>query len=187
MIPMSSPAKLTDTQVALLSKASQRADRCLRCAEDAEIRWARKVAAKLLMSGLVREVKAKSGMEVWRRDEKIGQAYSLKLTAAGRQASAAAERVSQSIPAAAIQQNLYEASPKENTAANTVAACTATAAAASPAPRQGTKIARVIELLQRDQGVRLDELITATGWLPHTARASADRPSASWIRRSPGA
>src|SRR5271165_781487 len=39
-------------------------------------------------------------------------------------------------------------------------------------PRQGTKIARVIELLQRDQGARLEELIAATGWLPHTARAA---------------
>jgi DNA-binding IclR family transcriptional regulator len=39
-------------------------------------------------------------------------------------------------------------------------------------PRQGTKIARVIELLQRDQGAKLDELIEATGWLPHTARAA---------------
>jgi hypothetical protein len=37
----------------------------------------RKVAAKLLTSGLVREFKAKSGMEIWRRDDKIGQAWTL--------------------------------------------------------------------------------------------------------------
>jgi hypothetical protein len=30
----------------------------------------------------------------------------------------------------------------------------------------------VVELLQRDQGAKLDELIAATGWLPHTARAA---------------
>ena len=35
-----------------------------------------------------------------------------------------------------------------------------------------TEVARVIELLQRNQGARLDELISATGWLPHTARAA---------------
>ena len=46
------------------------------------------------------------------------------------------------------------------------------AAPTATAPRQGTKIARVIELLQRDQGAKLDELIAATGWLPHTARAA---------------
>ncbi len=30
----------------------------------------------------------------------------------------------------------------------------------------------MVELLQRDQGARLDELIAASGWLPHTARAA---------------
>jgi Protein of unknown function (DUF3489) len=133
---------------------------------------ARKVAAKLLTSGLVREIKAKPGKEIWRRDEKIGQAYSLKLTAAGLGAIAADKRVSRSVPGPAVPKNTNEESSKKNTGANTVAACTTTAAATWPALRQGTKIARVVELLQRDQGVRLDELIAATGWLPHTARAA---------------
>ncbi len=47
-----------------------------------------------------------------------------------------------------------------------VAARSATAAPTATAPRQGTKI---VELLQREQGARLEELIAATGWLPHTA------------------
>ncbi len=42
-----------------------------------------KIAAKLLTAGLVREIKAKAGMEVWRRDEETSEAYSLKLTDAG--------------------------------------------------------------------------------------------------------
>jgi len=37
----------------------------------------------VLEAGLVREIKAKTGMEAWRRDEETGQAYSLKLTDAG--------------------------------------------------------------------------------------------------------
>ena len=44
---------------------------------------AQKVAAKLVTAGLVREIKAKGGMEAWRRDLVTGQAYSLKLTDAG--------------------------------------------------------------------------------------------------------
>ena len=103
-------------------------------------------------------------MEAWRRDEETGQAHSLKLTDAGLKAIAADERGSQSIPSTAVPQN--------TTAANMAAARSATAAPTATAPRQGTKIARVIELLQRDQGARLDELIAATGWLPHTARAA---------------
>src|SRR6202034_2460069 len=40
------------------------------------------------------------------------------------------------------------------------------------APRGGTKLARVLELLQRDCGATLEELIAATDWLPHTTRAA---------------
>jgi Protein of unknown function (DUF3489) len=61
---------------------------------------------------------------------------------------------------------------KATTAANLALAAIAMAASTTPTPRQGTKIARVIELLQRDQGAMLEELISATGWLPHTARAA---------------
>jgi len=45
---------------------------------------------------------------------------------------------------------------------------------ASPptSPRGGTKIAQVIALLQRGDGATLDELVTVTGWLPHTTRAA---------------
>jgi hypothetical protein len=40
------------------------------------------------------------------------------------------------------------------------------------APREGTKMARVIGLLQRGDGATLAELIAATNWLPHTTRAA---------------
>jgi hypothetical protein len=39
-------------------------------------------------------------------------------------------------------------------------------------PRGGTKIAAVIELLQRSDGGTLAEIIAATGWLPHTTRTA---------------
>src|SRR5580658_459030 len=54
-------------------------------------------------------------------------------------------------------------------------ATTAATAAAKPAtmtPREGTKIAMVTNPFQRDQGADLGELIAATGWFPHTARAA---------------
>src|ERR1700721_2618977 len=46
------------------------------------------------------------------------------------------------------------------------------AAPSLSAPRGGTKLARVLELLQRDCGATLEELIAATDWLPHTTRAA---------------
>jgi DNA-binding IclR family transcriptional regulator len=39
-------------------------------------------------------------------------------------------------------------------------------------PRSGTKIAEVIELLQREDGATLTELAVTTGWLTHTTRAA---------------
>ena len=47
--------------------------------------------------------------------------------------------------------------------------------AAKPAPaanQGGTKQARIVALLERDTGATLDELVAATGWLPHTTRAA---------------
>jgi hypothetical protein len=38
--------------------------------------------------------------------------------------------------------------------------------------RPGTKQALIAGLLGREQGATLDELIAATGWLPHTTRAA---------------
>jgi len=162
---MGSPAKLTDTQLVILSATSQRDNRCLIAPKNLKGGAAQKVAAKLVAAGLVREVKAKTGAAVWRRNGETGQEYALKLTAAGLKALAIDEGDSQSGANAG-------ASPKAKKAANMAAAPSPTPAPLSPAPRQGTKIAGVIALLQRDQGAKLDELIAATGWLPHTARAA---------------
>lgn len=41
-----------------------------------------------------------------------------------------------------------------------------------PARSASTKIDQVLTLLRREQGASLDELIAATGWLPHTTRAA---------------
>ena len=51
------------------------------------------------------------------------------------------------------------------------------AIAAEPAPpstkvKVSSKVSQVLDLLRRPTGAGLDELITATGWLPHTTRAA---------------
>ena len=48
----------------------------------------------------------------------------------------------------------------------------ATASRPSVTFRPGTKQALIAGLLAREQGATLDELIAATGWLPHTTRAA---------------
>ena len=64
----------------------------------------------------------------------------------GLKAIAADERGSQSITGTGVPRNTNEASSDAETAANMAAARSATAAQTATAPRQGTKIGRVIEL-----------------------------------------
>jgi hypothetical protein len=42
--------------------------------------------------------------------------------------------------------------------------------AGSPAPRAGSKQAQVIDLFRRAEGATVAEVMTATGWQPHTVR-----------------
>ena len=42
----------------------------------------------------------------------------------------------------------------------------------TPLPARKTKLALLLELVRREEGATLGELTSATGWLPHTARAA---------------
>ena len=75
--------KLNDTQLVLLSAASQRDDHCLVSPAGPNRGQAQRATAKLLETGLVKEIRAKAGAPIWRRDGETGQTYALKLTAAG--------------------------------------------------------------------------------------------------------
>jgi hypothetical protein len=46
------------------------------------------------------------------------------------------------------------------------------AAIEEPAVERITKVALILRLLGREDGATLAELVTATGWLPHTTRAA---------------
>ena len=81
-------AKLTDTQLVMLSAAAQRQDRCIEAPPSLKGAAAQKIATKLVAAGLVEEIKAKAGAYVWRRDDATGQVYALKVTAAGLKAIA---------------------------------------------------------------------------------------------------
>ena len=162
--------KLTDTQIVMLSAAAQRDDRCLIAHPSLEGRAAQKVAAKLIGAGLAKEIKAKPGAPVWKQDEGAGQSYALKLTAAGVKAIP---------PGGHLASDDSKESDTRTQLANldlevsqTAAEVTTTNVMRPSTPRVGTKLARILELLQRDCGASLKELIAATDWLPHTTRAA---------------
>src|SRR3984957_16155294 len=162
--------KLTDTQIVMLSAAALRDDRCLLAPQTLKGSAAQKLATKLIGAGLAKEIKAKPGAPVWRQDAQGGQSYALKLTAAGTRATADATGL-------ALDERREGTDPRVQitTTGSLVVEATAEVPAAAPspsAPRAGTKLARVLELLQRDCGATLEELIAATDWLPHTTRAA---------------
>ena len=68
--------------------AAQRKDLFLIAPPTLKGATAQKVARKLIAVGIVKEVKAKASDPIWRRDEKSGASYALKLTAAGAKAIA---------------------------------------------------------------------------------------------------
>ena len=168
--------KLTDTQLVMLSAAAQREDRSLTPPENLKGGAAHKVAAKLIAAGLVKEIQAKVGTPVWRRDEQTGQPYALKLTAAGAKAIAVdpADDVKpagdEERPGMEVDRSSTGAQP-DLAAAGAFAAPSAQALASPRAPRVGTKLAEAVEMLGATEGATIAELSEAFGWLPHTTRA----------------
>ncbi len=165
-----------DTQLELLSAASQRDDHCLVPLTGPKRAHAQKAIVKLLEAGMVKEIRAKAGAPIWRRDEEKRRTYALKLTAAGVMAIA----VDETPPSEGEEERptdhlMVTVDPKPESNSDLAAAIdmpNSSVATTPKSPRRGTKIAEVIELLQGSDGVTLAELVANTGWLPHTARAA---------------
>ena len=78
-------SKLTDTQLIILSAASQRDDRGVELPANLKGEAARKVVDKLIRAGLLEEVRAGGSLPVWRRDDDSG-AMALRITKTGLEA-----------------------------------------------------------------------------------------------------
>ena len=166
--------KLNDTQLVLLSAASQRDDHCLVRAEGPKRAQAQRAVAKLLEAGLLKEIRAKAGAPIWRRDDEFGQTYALKLTAAGAKAIAVDEATAFESMGEQRANHPISVNPKPEPVSDPagIDRPNSNVASTPTSPRGGTKIAQVIELLQRGDGATLAELVAATGWLSHTTRAA---------------
>jgi hypothetical protein len=78
-------SKLTDTQLIILSAASQRDDRGVELPANLKGEAARKVVDKLIRAGLLEEVRAGGSLPIWRRDDDSG-AMALRITKTGLEA-----------------------------------------------------------------------------------------------------
>ena len=98
--------KLTHAQLEMMSAAAQREDRCLAAPKMMKGAAVSKARVKLVKLGLAREIHAKPGAPIWRRDE-TGSAFTLKLTAVGLKAIAGDEESEEPIkPGEASQPQL---------------------------------------------------------------------------------
>lgn len=150
--------KLTDTQLIVLSKAAAR-DGGAACVPERMIKAAAaKVGSSLIGRKLMREIRSKLGMPIWREDED-GRHISLIITRAGRDAIGVADDGGEAASPDAAKSN----NPKPAHAEHPPM---------SGPPRAGSKQALVVTMLSKDKGVTLDALVEATGWLPHTTRAA---------------
>jgi hypothetical protein len=162
--------KLTDSQLIVLSAAAARDDGLAVVPAKMNKAGAAKVGTSLVARKLMREVKAKPGMPVWRHDED-DRPISLMITKAGQKAIGVAAAAPPATARADKKPNgakpLAKNAPKEQAGQSGVQPAPTT-----PTLRPGSKQALVISMLSGKSGATLDDLIEATGWLPHTTRAA---------------
>jgi Protein of unknown function (DUF3489) len=143
--------KLTDSHLVLLSAAAQHADGLLARPDAMPDKAAQALARKLVRAGLAEAITLTPDQPSWREDDEH-RPMGLRITAAGL----ATLGLEAEEPSAPVGMVAHQPLPGQS-------------------PRAGTKQAHIIALLEREEGVSLDDLIAATGWLPHTTRAALTR------------
>ncbi|MEH3107443.1 MAG: DUF3489 domain-containing protein [Sphingomonas fennica] len=142
--------KLTDMQLVLLSTAAARPDGSLLPPAEslgARADRIRRAVEALIKKGLAGEIAVTDEARSWRFADDV--LYGVAINDAGRAAIA----VEVSAPPAAETAVVIE--PQ-----------------LTPAPAAVSKIGQVLDMMRRDDGATLTEMVTLTGWLPHTTRAA---------------
>lgn len=178
--------KLSDTQLMILSAASQRDDHAAVVPSNLKGNAAKKVVDKLMDEGLLQELLAKNEMPVWRRGDD-NRPYTLRITKAGLKvisvdAPDEPAGVADAIHAAGIDPTLQAARssvatkrqrrPGKSTSKKKPSTAAKKKATKNPAGKGATesKQDNVIALLRRPEGASLDALVKATGWQKHSVR-----------------
>jgi hypothetical protein len=155
--------RLNDTDLVLLSAASQRDDLLITPPESLDETGRTRLARKLMRAEVGEEVPATSDAFVWRLTEE-GDRLGLRILPAGLAALGIdSEGHASATTKAPTSKKRSSSKTRESRRPK---------AARPPAPRAHSKKAGIIALLRRKAGATLRELIGATDWLPHTTRAA---------------
>ena len=155
---MSAKQTRTQSKALILSSAGQRRNGSLLPLPDANSLTATKTTKLLnsmLKEGLIQERLTTSSKLAWRSDE-AGKHYLLRITDAGR------ILLSEPVMAASSANDIISANPASLSEGD------------QPRVPSG-KLGQVLAAVQTADGASIDDLLTLTGWQPHTIRASLSR------------
>jgi DNA-binding MarR family transcriptional regulator len=170
---------LTDTQLVILSAAGQRDDgTALPLPKSLKLQGGAvsHVLKSLLKKELLDEQPTGDNATAW-RESKDGQRFTLVITDAGRQAiGVATDEQSLPTPDSIAPRDSKRSAGRARKASKSKGKAAPgskekrTASAATL--RAGTKLALLLDLLQRKGGATIAEAVKATGWQPHSVRGA---------------